>query len=157
GTILNMPNTVDILSMKPGMDKLGATQVWYNPQSGQVNPYWAANNKLNQDVRNRFLMNASVKYKFTDWLNAQFQAGSDIVTTKTHSESYTGATRRPSYSRGVDSFYENHYIVSVNASKDELVGKWGGSAAIFGQMMKTSSSAFSGSAGELEVPDLFFF
>jgi len=156
GTILNMPNTVDILSLKPGMDQLGATQVWYNPQAGQVNPYWAANNRLNQDVRSRFLMNASVKYQFTDWLNAQFQAGSDIFTTKTTGKTYTGAPINPSYSIGFDNFYENNFIVSLNASKDELFGKWGGSASVYGQLMKTSSSALSGSAGELEVPNLFF-
>ncbi|HLW20065.1 MAG TPA: SusC/RagA family TonB-linked outer membrane protein, partial [Cyclobacteriaceae bacterium] len=156
GTILNMPNTVDVASLKPGMDQLGVTQVWYNPQSGQVNPYWAANNRLNQDVRSRFLMNASVKYQFTDWLNAQFQGGSDIFTTKTTSRTYTGAPINPSYSIGFDQFHENNYIVSLNAVKDELFGKWGGSASVYGQLMTTSSSALSGNAGELEVPNLFF-
>ena len=156
GTVLTMPNTVDIASLKAGMDQLGAPQVWYNPQSSQVNPYWAANNRLNQDVRNRFLMNATVKYQINDWLDAQFQGGSDIFTTKTTGRTYTGAPINPSYSIGFDSFYENNFILSLNARKDDLYGKWGGAASVYGQLMKTSFSSLSGSTGELEVPNLFF-
>ncbi|MCH7402792.1 SusC/RagA family TonB-linked outer membrane protein [Belliella kenyensis] len=157
GTVLNLPNTVDMLSLKEGMDRKGVQQVWYNPQSSQVNPYWASNNILNQDVRNRFLMNATIQYKFTDWLNAQFQAGTDIFTTKRTGRTYTGAPVNSSYSIGFDSFFENNYIFSLNANKENIKGsKWGGAASIFGQVMTTSFSSLNGNAGELEVPNLFF-
>ena len=35
----------------------------------------------NQDKRNRFLLNGSLKYQITDWLNAEIKAGSDMYFT----------------------------------------------------------------------------
>jgi len=151
---LLMPTTLDISEFKPGMDVLGAEQTWYTPGNA-VNPYWAVNNKLNRDSRNRFLLNATLKYKINDWLDADFRAGSDLYNTKFDSKTYTGSSLNNSYGVGSDNFNERNYIVSLNARKDNLFGKWSGSASLFGQMMKQSASSLSSSAGTLTVPNLF--
>lgn len=153
-TVLLMPSTLDITQFKPGMDKLGVNQIWYNP-SNSVNPYWATANKLNEDVRDRFLLNATLKYKFNDWLDADFRAGSDRYYTEYSNKTYTGSSLQNSYGTGNNNFYENNFIVSINARKDNLFGKWNGSASVFGQIMKQRFQSLSASAGDLEVPNLF--
>src|SRR5690606_7572901 len=153
-TALLFPRTLNITDYKAGMDVLGTNQTWYNP--GQtVNPYWAVNNKLNRDTRDRFLLNATVKYRFTDWLDADFRAGSDIYSTKYDNKTYTGSPLQNSYGTGVDAFYENNFIVSLNARKDNLFGKWNGLASVYGQIMKQNFKSISSGTGELEVPNLF--
>ncbi|WP_149914683.1 SusC/RagA family TonB-linked outer membrane protein [Sphingobacterium cavernae] len=153
-TALLFPSTIDITEFKNGMDELGGNQTWYN-NSNTVNPYWAVNNKLNRDSRNRFLLNATIKYKFNDWLDADFRAGSDLYNTKFDSRTYTGSSLPNSYGVGSDNFNERNYIVSLNARKDNLFGKWNGSASAFGQIMKQESNWLSSSAGSLTVPNLF--
>lgn len=154
GVVLQLPPTIDITEFKAGMDNLGGNQTWYN-SSNTVNPYWAVNNKLNKDSRNRFLLNATIKYKFNDWLDADFRAGSDLYNTKMDSRTYTGSSLTNSYSVGSDNFNERNYIVSLNARKDNLFGNWNGSASLFGQVMKQSSNWLNSSAGSLTVPNLF--
>ncbi|MGJ1195288.1 SusC/RagA family TonB-linked outer membrane protein [Sphingobacterium spiritivorum] len=153
-TVLRMPGTMDITDFESGMNTLGTKQIWYN--SGQtVNPFWAVNNKLNQDSRDRFLLNAMIKYKFNDWLDADFRAGSDLYSTKYDNKTYTGSSLQNNYGTGADNFYENNFIVSLNAKKDNLFGKFNGSASVFGQIMKQDYKSISVSTGELVVPNLF--
>lgn len=153
-TALLFPTTLDITDFKEGMNQLGANQSWYNP-GNSVNPFWSVNNRLNEDTRERFLLNATIKYKFNDWLDADFRVGSDMYNTKYEEKTYTGSSLANLYSTGIDKFYENNYIVSVNARKDNLFGKWNGSASLFGQIMKRNFNYLNASASELEVPNLF--
>lgn len=153
-TTLLLPRTLDIREFKPGMSELGVNQTWYNPSQG-VNPYWAVHNRLNRDTRDRFLLNASIKYQFNDWLDADLRAGSDLYTTKYDDRTYTGSSMQNNYGTGVDNFYENNYIASINARKDNLFGKWSASASVFGQIMKQNFKSISSGTGELEVPNLF--
>lgn len=155
--VLLFPNSLDLGQFKTGMDVKGTQQIWYL-ETGGVNPYWAAYNKLNNDIRNRYLLNAVVKYKFTDWLESDIRLGSDNYTTKYEGKTYTGnAVLQNSYSSGFDKFYENNYIISLTAKKDNLFGKWNGSASAFGQIMQQQRNGLSTSAGQLNVPNLFTF
>ncbi|MDH5828058.1 SusC/RagA family TonB-linked outer membrane protein [Sphingobacterium faecium] len=151
---LLFPRSLDITQFKSGMDELGVKQTWYLEDSG-LNPYWAAYNKLSQDTRDRYLMNATVKYDFNDWLSADVRVGSDNYSTKYDSKTYTGSHMNNSYSTGTDKFFENNYIVSLQARKDNLFGKWGGTAALYGQIMERNRTSLSSSAGNLRVPNLF--
>ena len=153
-TALLLPRTVDITNFKAGMNELGVNQTWYNPGQG-VNPYWAVHNRLNSDARDRFLLNASIKYQFNDWLDADVRAGSDLYTTKFDDRTYTGSSMQNNYGTGIDNFYENNFIASINARKDNLIGKWSASASVFGQIMKQKFKSISAGTGELEVPNLF--
>lgn len=153
-TTLILPRTVDIRDFKDGMNVLGANQTWYN-STNEINPFWSVNNRLNKDSRDRFLLNASVKYRFNDWLDADVRAGSDLYTTKHDNRAYTGSPMQNNYGTGMDNFYENNFIASVNARKDNIVGKWSASASVFGQIMKQNFKSITGSTGELQVPNLF--
>lgn len=111
-------------------------------------------NQLNKDARNRFMINASLKYEFTDWMNAEVKVGSDFYNTKTEGKTYSGGPRDNFYSTGQDKFMENNYIASLNFKKDNLFGKWSGAFSVFGQIM-TSSFNSNRMSGKLDVPDYF--
>ncbi|WP_255577401.1 hypothetical protein [Elizabethkingia sp. JS20170427COW] len=100
------------------------------------------------------MMNANLKYEFTDWLNFDVKIGSDFYNTKTEGKTYTGGPVDNFYSTGLDRFVENNYIASLNMRKDNLFGKWGGAFSIYGQIMR---SKFHGNtmSGVLDVPNYF--
>ncbi|MDR2283442.1 MAG: SusC/RagA family TonB-linked outer membrane protein [Sphingobacterium sp.] len=154
GQLLLFPRSLDISQFESGMDVLGTKQSWYLEDSG-TNPYWAVYNKLNNDTRDRYLMNATVKYDFNDWLSADVRVGSDNYSTKYESKTYTGSHLKNSYSNRIDKFFENNYILSLHARKDNLWGKWGGSASLYGQIMERNRTSIEAIAGDLRVPNLF--
>lgn len=86
------PTSLDITDFKNSKDEV-ADMRWWQRGSG-LNPYRAQDYNTNQDSRNRFLMNASLKYKFTDRLNAEIKAGSDMYYTETETKLYDGRRNR---------------------------------------------------------------
>lgn len=152
--VLLFPRSLDIGQFKPGMDVRGVNQTWYLQDSG-INPFWAVHNKLSNDTRDRYLMNATIKYDFNDWLSADVRVGSDNYSTKYEGKTYSGSHINNSYSTGTDKFFENNYIASIHATKDDLWGKWGGSASFYGQIMERNRTSLHSSAGNLRVPNLF--
>lgn len=154
-TVLTMPSTVDIREFEAGINEYG-NHFWYNPQSG-LNPYWAYRYNINDDNRDRFLMNGSVKYRVTDWLSAEIKAGSDLYTTNTESKTYGKGplTSTGKYSLGKNVFNETNFSYLLSANKDDLIGKLGIAATFGGNLMKRKNSSISSSTGELEVPNLF--
>ncbi len=154
-TILLMPNTININDFRNGMET-GSTPYWWQEGSGS-NPFWFIKNVLNEDVRNRFLMNGSVKYEFNSWLNAEAKVGTDTYTTKYESRAYHGGAIVPvanTYSTGIDRFYENTYLASLNAHKDNLIGKWNAGVSVFGQISQSKSNRI-GASGTLKIPNYF--
>ena len=130
--------------------------IWYGGGQ-QINPYWSSKYVYNQDVRDRFLLYGSLKYAFTSWLNAEIRGGSDMYFTDYTSKTYAGSslTNSGRYSIGQDRFYENNYSFLISAAKDNLYGKWGGSATFGGNLMLRQKKKVSASPDELNVPDLF--
>lgn len=152
GSILTLPTTIDITQFEQGMDVLGATTRWFNTAGS--NPYWVVYNRNNKDSRSRFMMNALLKYTFNNWLNADVRVGSDFYNTKSESKVYSGGPLTNFYSTGLDRFMENNYIASINAHRDDIVGKWGGNLSVFGQIMTRNFNSILNSA-TLNVPNYF--
>ena len=155
-TLFRMPRTLNILDYKAAADEFG-NMLWYGT-SNSTNPYWLAKYKLNEDSRDRFLMNATVKYKLTDWLDAEARFGTDMYTTNYTNRTYSGSplSSTGQYGIGKNTFSENNFIAALHAHKDQLGdSKWGLNASLFGQIMRNEESSIGSSAGELEVPNLF--
>ena len=150
-----MPTTIDIKEFSSAVDENG-DMFWYNTGN---NPYWLTKYNQNEDTRDRFLMNASLKYKFTDWLDAEIRAGSDMYFTETTTHVYAGnsnlASGTGSYSLGESRFYENNYSFLISARKDNLFGEWGGSATFGGNLMERKSRGLSASVSPLNIEDVF--
>ena len=155
-TMYTTPISLDITDFKNNKDANGDMR-WWQRGSG-LNPYWAQDYNLNQDSRNRFLMNASLKYKFTDWLNAEIKAGSDMYFTETETKLYDGSPLQDNgrYSTGEQKFYENNYSFLITAQKDNVFGKWGGTVTFGGNLMERRKTGLKNSLGKLTVPDQFW-
>ena len=149
------PVSLDIRQFRPAT-KADGNMLWYGSGSG-INPYWASKYNLNEDVRDRFMMNASMKYEFTSWLNAEVKAGADMYTNNSNTKTYGGSPLTPTgrYSLGKGTFMETNYQALLVAKKDNLFGKFGGMATVGGNLMARKSSSISSSIGQLAVPNLF--
>ena len=156
-TMYTMPISLDITEFKQTVNPEDGKMYWWQKGSG-LNPYWAADYSTNQDKRNRFLLNGSLKYKFTDWLNAEIKAGSDMYFTETESRLYAGSPNSTNgrFSTGEQKFYENNFSFLVTAQKDRFLGDFGGVFTFGGNMMERKSTGVTGSVSELTVPDLFW-
>ncbi|HTD97994.1 MAG TPA: SusC/RagA family TonB-linked outer membrane protein, partial [Mucilaginibacter sp.] len=150
-----LPVSIDIRDFSRATDNNGK-MLWWR-QENELNPYWAAKYNLNEDTRNRFLLNGSVKYQFNSWLNAEVKGGADTYTTNTDNRTYAGATPTStgSYGVGKSSFTETNYSGLLTAKKDNLFGKLGGVITLGGNLMNRESSFISASANPLQVPNLF--
>jgi TonB-linked SusC/RagA family outer membrane protein len=155
GTIAQLPMSLDVTQFRSTTDEFGKMR-WFVPENAE-NPYWSAENRLSNDSRDRFLLNGSIKYDIFDWLSTEVKAGADIYTTTNESKLYSGSPGNNTgrYSFGKDSFIEKNFSFLAIAGKDDIVGKFGGSATLGGNIMGRSSNNISGSSGELVVPNLF--
>ena len=155
-TIFNMPTTIDIRDFSsPVKDEYGE-MIWWS--KGGINPYWSKDYNPNKDSRNRFLMNGSLKYKFTDWLDAEIKAGSDMYFTEGEEKLYAGSptnNKNSRYSTSEKKFFENNFSFLISGHKDELFGKFGGNFSFGGNLMERKSTGLDNAMGKLTAPDLF--
>lgn len=152
-TMYMLPRSLDVRDFRNTKDANG-DMIWYDP-GNSVNPYWAAKYNLNMDLRDRFLMNGSLKYKFTDWLNAEINAGADLYTTNTERKVYAGSPIPTKYALGKSTFIESNYSALISAAKDDVIGKFGGAVTLGGNLMAQERSGLNADSGVLRVPDLF--
>ncbi len=151
-----LPRSMDIRQFKQSTDQNG-NMIWYPGGGNQINPYWRNTYDQNQDVRDRFLLNGSLKYDFTSWLNMEVKAGADMYTTNTESKVYAGSPITPTgrYSLGKQTFTETNYSTLINARKDNLAGRLGGNLTLGGNLMSQKWSSIGANSGILVVPNLF--
>lgn len=153
----NLPVSLDVTEFKDAVDKLG-DMYWFNSLSA-MNPYWIAKYKTNHDTRDRFLMNASLKYRFTDWLDAEIRGGTDMYNTETNNKVYGGNTNlasgKGSYAVSRSHFFENNFSFLVTAKKDNIIGDWGGVLTFGGNLMERESAGLSSNLKLLNIRDYF--
>lgn len=155
-TLYLFPRSLDIRSLNPTMDESGR-MVWYSSTSSQLNPYWARDYNLNQDVRDRYVMNGSLNYKANSWLTAEIKAGADKYSTTTEGKLYSGSpgNLNGQYSLGKQTFTETNFSALLSGQKDNIIGRLGGAFTVGGNLMQQQTSALSGNSGQLVVPNLF--
>ncbi len=154
-----MPVSVDIRDFKDAVDKNGEMFFFGPTDRMGSNPWWYAKYSTNQDVRNRFLMNASLAYDFTDWLSLELKAGSDMYFTETENKFYAGnkiaGSVTGSYGVGESRFYENNFSFLFKAQQDNIWGDLGASATFGGNLMDRENRGLSASQSQLLIPNLF--
>ena len=108
-TMYSFPVSLDIRDFAPALNEDG-DMLWFT-KGNAINPYWASKYDLSEDIRNRFLLNGSLKYDFSSWLNAEIKAGSDIYFTEVERKTYGGSPRTSTgyYSFAEQKFYENNF------------------------------------------------
>ena len=70
-------NTVDIRSLSPGYDPDTGKEVEWNPVPAAPNPYFVINKFINEDKKNRFIGQASIRYNILDNLFIKGSASQD--------------------------------------------------------------------------------
>jgi TonB-linked SusC/RagA family outer membrane protein len=66
------------------------TQNWPFVEDVQQNPWWIINRNTNENIRNRILINASVKYDFTPWLSLQARGTVDRINDDADQKYWAG-------------------------------------------------------------------
>lgn len=154
-TLYTMPQTMNIADFSSATDQFG-NMLWYpGAFAWTPNPYWLAQYNLNQDTRNRFIMNGSLKYAFTDWLDAEVKVGGDLYATSGEEKTWSGSPMANRYATNKKTFTEVNYTTLIKAFKDNVIGRLGGNLTIGGNLMNREWTSIGVNAGSLEVPNLF--
>lgn len=74
-----MPRSIDINNLKTFQNGDGSHRN-YTDEQFRLNPYWALHNNVNDDIKDRILGYASIKYQFNNWLSLQLRSGMDYNT-----------------------------------------------------------------------------
>lgn len=155
-TMYSLPRSMDIRDFEAARTPSG-DMLWYGA-GNQVNPYWASRYNLNQDTRDRFLLNAALKYRFTDWLTGEIRFGSDQYSTRIERKTYAGSpivAGGGKYETEQIKFFENNYSFLLSAHRDDLFGKLGLSGSLGGNLMERKHNGLRARADQLIVPNLF--
>lgn len=157
-TMYALPRSLDIRDFSNPRDDEGR-MVWFQQTSPQINPYWLSKYKLSNDVRERFLMQGTLRYQFTDWLNAEIRGGTDTYFTEYDNRTYgrSPLTETGRYQFGQDKFFENNFSALISAQQDNVFGRWGLGGSLGGNIMHRKKTGISGGPDELLVLDLFTF
>ncbi len=152
-----LPRSIDVSEFDSGVDEFGK-MLWYTVGVNAINPYWRAKYDQNTDKRDRFLLNASLKREFSDWLSAEIRAGGDLFTNNLENKYWAGspAPANGRYSTSKETFRETNYSALLIAQKDNVFGKLGGNVTLGGNLMHQKSESLGASVGELEVPNFFY-
>lgn len=78
-SLLYLPNTIDIQSLKPGYDSIGREFLF---TQGVSNPYYVINKEKEVDTRNRLTGGLTLKYQITNWLYARGRITRDFYLAK---------------------------------------------------------------------------
>lgn len=120
----------------------------------QQNPYWAAYQFKNNDVRDRIITNGEVRYNITDFLYVQGQAGMDYYTLKnTRLEPQgTGFNRGGSMSENENRVREVNlqYMVGFN----KTFSRFGVNAFVGGNRMRRVNERLSLNGTQFNTPFL---
>jgi outer membrane receptor protein involved in Fe transport len=126
----------------------------------QQNPWWIVNRNINSLTRNRVLMNASVRYDVTPWLNIQARGSIDRINDIYDQKLYDGTSHTIApengsytYRNGVNTQQYGDVIANFNfpINKFKVTGLAG--AAI--RDVKTSGEYFASGQDGLTLPNVF--
>ena len=151
--LFTFPTTLDIRDFENCIDE-NNEMIWWNKDGN--NPYWMSKYSLSDDSRDRFLMNASLKYKVLSWLTAEIKAGTDMYTLEATRRVYSGNSNVTTlYEQNINHFYENNFSYLLTATKDNILDKFGGTVTFGGNLMATKKTGMKGLASKLVIPNKF--
>lgn len=154
-TMYRLPVSMDIRQFEQATNETGGMR-WYDGSS-QLNPYWSTQYNLNEDIRDRILLQGSIKNDITEWLSAELSAGSDIYSTTTERKLHAGNPVTPTgnFQQGKENFFEHNFSGLISASRDNIIDRLGIAGNLGGNIMMQEYSALRANSGDLEVPNLF--
>lgn len=136
---------------KPGSNPDGS-ELRYQSNVFQTNPYWAAYQWGRTDVTDRFFGNMSLKYDITDWLYLQGRYGTDFqVRSEDSYEGYGTAFKlRGSYNTSARTVRENNADLMLGFMKK--FGDFDVDGFVGGNQLRRFNESKSGGGNDLVVP-----
>lgn len=83
-TVALLAPNVDVRNLRPGMNE-DLSENAYSSNIYSTNPYFAAYNFRNEDVKHRIIASTSIRYDMLDWLYMSARVGTDHFTRKSTS------------------------------------------------------------------------
>jgi TonB-linked SusC/RagA family outer membrane protein len=154
--VLNRPGNLPFSAMRGPGEKLGAqenlTELRYQQNVFQTNPYWAAHQFYREDVTDRVLGQVSLRYDLTDWLYIMGRAGTDFQARTDDSSEPYGTAYKPlgDYNVTKRTIREDNIDLFIGAQKD--IGDFSIDAMIGANRMRRSIESLRGGGNELVVP-----
>jgi TonB-linked SusC/RagA family outer membrane protein len=132
----------------PGEEFQRSTDLWTQ------NPYWAAYQFINTDIRDRVIASGRVRYDITDFLYVQGQAGMDWYTLRRTSltPQGTGYQRGGAMSEGETRVREINYEWTAGFNKSFLNNKIGVNAFVGGNRMRREFESISANGNGFNTP-----
>ena len=93
-TVALLAPNVDVRNMQPGINE-DLSENAYSSNTFSQNPYFAAYNFRNEDVKQRIIASTSVRYDILDWLYLNGRVGTDHYTRKSVSVEPFGTAYKP--------------------------------------------------------------
>ena len=165
-SIWGLANTVNVDDLRGDPNKLGAVpngtttpdlksagEEYQQANNNWLqNPWWAAYQIQNENVRDRFITSANMKYNILDWLYIQGQVGMDWYTRNNNSLVPQGT----GYQRGGAKSETSNFVREINQEvtmgADKQFGKVRVNAFVGGSTMLRESEAINASGSDFNVP-----
>lgn len=163
-SLLYLPNSIDLETLKPGYDSTGR-EVLYT--QGVSNPYYLINKEKEVDGMNRLRGSLMLKYNITEWLYLRGRISRDYYLSKrlqyipdgnaSSSFPYNSASNIGGIfnQRAIESSSNEYEIMAGIAP--ELKGKFGVNGFVGGNISARSSSQLIESGNTFIVPNVYTF
>ncbi len=155
-SVIAMPGNIPYDVVKGATAKEGAladgTELRYQGNTFQTNPYWAAYQFYRRDISNRLVSNISARYDLTNWLYVMGRVGTDFTSRDEASTEPYGTAFKPlgGYSETFQTLRQDNYEFFVGGEKrfnkisvDYLAG---------GSQLRTTSKLKGTGGNDLVVP-----
>ncbi|MFW5955359.1 MAG: TonB-dependent receptor domain-containing protein, partial [Rhodothermales bacterium] len=151
-----LPTNVDPEDLRPGhMPGNELAEMPYTQSIFLTNPFWAANNFVNDDQRDRIMGYVLLRYDLTDWLNIQGRTGQDWYTTRGTSITPFGTRYREGgdMSEFENRILERNHDFLLSATRP-LTRDIGVTANLGGNRLYRRSESLSLNGSEFNIPGL---
>jgi len=163
-SLLYLPNTIGLETLKPGYDSLGRELLY---TQGVSNPFYVINKEKEADSKNRLMASATLKYEINNWLYVRGRITRDYYLSKRlqyipdGNASSSFPYNSPSNIGGIfnqraveSSSNEYEVLVGINPG---LKGKFGVNGFVGGNISSRASSQLIESGNTFIVPDVYTF
>jgi len=153
-SIFMFPNTLPIDAIiGNGKGALpDGNELRYQGNTFQTNPYWGMYNFYRNDITDRFMGNASLKYQLFDWLYIQGRAGTDFLNRDDASYTGYGTAFKPKgdYFETFRVIRENNLDLFIGANKN--FGDLSVDVLLGANRMRRTNESKGGGGNDLVVP-----
>lgn len=150
-------NVVDIRSLSPGYDPATGKEMEWNPVPAAPNPYFVVNKFKNDDVKNRFISQGSIRYDILDNLYLKGSVSQDFYSFQSEYVQPTGNAYQPlgTYDARKVSASETNGLLTLNYNNNRLFKDLTFSALLGGNAQQSVYDQTVIAGSEFTIP--FFY